>query len=130
VLSIHSSLPQPGQSLVLFKINLITEKGFTTSYEAQVKKMLELLGLAVTRIAVKQHTPRILKSTPDPETSTDVQYPVIFIKGFMSRERAKNDYIYTLLAQFASQIVENRLAHVVFVSSNPGAVKVLSKGNT
>ena len=79
--------------------------------------MLEILGIAITQITVHEQQS---KGRTDKPNGGDVNYPVIFIKGFMSRERAKNDYIYELLATWAAQIEENHLAHVVFVSNNPG----------
>ena len=95
--------------------------------------MLEMLALAITQIALKEQGSCTVSMTNQPETETtrditSISYPVIIIKGFMSRERAKNDYIYNMLAVWAAQIEENHLAHIVFVSNNPGAVKALSKG--
>lgn len=79
--------------------------------------MLEILGIAVTQITVNEHQTK----SPGAKNEADIiNYPVIFIKGFMSRERAKNDYIYDLIATWAAQMAENHLAHVVFVSNNPG----------
>lgn len=121
--------------------------GFSTSAEAQVKKMLECLMLALTKIAVEQrfestssrlqHPMNEYASLPDrheqdesseEDKSETLQYPVIVIEGFMSKERALNDYIYDVLSKWAVQLEENHVCHVVFVSNNPAALKTLSKG--
>lgn len=54
--------------------------------------------------------------------------PVVVIDNFMYRETAKNELLWEELANFASLLVENEVAHVVFVSSNVGVNKILSKG--
>ncbi|KAJ3086849.1 mitochondrial escape protein 2 [Quaeritorhiza haematococci] len=62
-------------------------------------------------------------TSPPPE----MDHPVIIIEGFMTHDHAKQDFVYEMLAEWAAIMSENHLAHVVFVSNNPGAVKTLSK---
>jgi hypothetical protein len=108
-----------------------TKANFTTTSEGQVRKMLETFTLALTKISLEEQrrSKRMAKEESEKaDIQAEIDYPVIFIEGFMSKERAMNDFIYEILASWAAQIEENRLAHIVFVSNNPGAIKTLSKG--
>jgi energy-coupling factor transporter ATP-binding protein EcfA2 len=102
----------------------------TTTSEAQLRKILETLTMTLTKVSYDQSRKNPVRNEDDmqEEQSSDIQYPVIFVEGYMSKDRAKNDFIYEILAHWSANVEENRLAHVVFVSSNPGAIKNLSKG--
>lgn len=129
--------------------------GANTGADAQVKKILEMTMIAITKLVVENSHKRRLEmkkaadahkseeptSTPTfpPNTKpavphaatadlTAFHHPVIVIRGFMGKERAKNQFIYDALAEWASFLVENRVAHVVFVASNQSSERVLSKG--
>lgn len=55
--------------------------------------------------------------------------PVVIIDGFMSREKGPHSKeLWTFLAEWAAVLVENHLAHVIFISNNVSASKPLSKG--
>lgn len=120
-----------------------TKAGFATSADTQLRKILEITGLAATRLLLEEKQKKAAwqikyggsfgsegggggeggKTPPEPV----INYPVIVIEGFMNREKAKNDFIYDLIAEWAATLVENHIAHVVFVSSNPASIKSLSK---
>ncbi|KAG0366425.1 RNA12 protein-domain-containing protein [Gamsiella multidivaricata] len=54
--------------------------------------------------------------------------PVILIDGYMSREKGQHTKeLWTFLAEWAAVLVENHVAHVIFISNNVAAAKPLSK---
>ncbi|KAF9175986.1 mitochondrial escape protein 2 [Mortierella sp. AD011] len=54
--------------------------------------------------------------------------PVIVIDGYMSREKGPQaKELWTFLAKWAAVLVENHVAHVIFVSNNVSASKPLSR---
>ncbi|KAF9426941.1 mitochondrial escape protein 2 [Podila epigama] len=54
--------------------------------------------------------------------------PVIVIDGYMSRDKGPHaKELWTFLADWAAVLVENHIAHVIFVSNNVTASKPLSK---
>ncbi|KAF9975836.1 mitochondrial escape protein 2 [Actinomortierella ambigua] len=69
----------------------------------------------------KQHVEKSSWCDPD-------DIPVIVIDGFMCKEKgAHAKELWTLLAEWAAVLVENHLAHVVFVTNNVTASKPLAK---
>jgi hypothetical protein len=90
---------------------------------------LEITTLAATRLLLKEkqeneswHTKHGVE-----EAEPVINYPTIVIEGFMSRDKVKNDFVYDLLSEWAAGLVDNHVAHVIFVSNNPSSVKSLSK---
>ncbi|KAF9416915.1 mitochondrial escape protein 2 [Entomortierella beljakovae] len=54
--------------------------------------------------------------------------PVIVIDGYMCREKSENvKEMWTYLAEWAAILVENHVAHVVFITNNVAATKPLAK---
>ncbi|KAF9585237.1 mitochondrial escape protein 2 [Lunasporangiospora selenospora] len=54
--------------------------------------------------------------------------PVVIIDGFMSRGKGPHTQeLWTFLADWAAVLVENHVAHVIFVSNNVAAAKPLSR---
>ncbi|KAG0334793.1 mitochondrial escape protein 2 [Podila horticola] len=54
--------------------------------------------------------------------------PVVIIDGYMSRDKGPHSKeLWTYIAEWAAVLVENHLAHVIFVSNNVTASKPLSK---
>ncbi|KAG0347787.1 mitochondrial escape protein 2 [Podila humilis] len=54
--------------------------------------------------------------------------PVVIIDGYMSREKGPHaKELWTFLAEWAAVLVENHVAHVIFISNNVSASKPLSK---
>jgi hypothetical protein len=59
----------------------------------------------------------------DPE-----EIPVIVIDGYMSREKGPHaKELWTYLADWAAVLVENHIAHVIFLTNNVSASKPLAK---
>ena len=53
--------------------------------------------------------------------------PIVVISSYMIRN-AENHGLWDHLAKLAATLVENRIAHVIFISPNVGIVKHLNKG--
>ncbi|KAF9326844.1 mitochondrial escape protein 2 [Podila minutissima] len=54
--------------------------------------------------------------------------PVVVIDGYMSRDKGPHSKeLWTFLAEWAAVLVENHVAHVIFISNNVTASKPLSK---
>ncbi|GAA5796012.1 RNA12 protein-domain-containing protein [Helicostylum pulchrum] len=53
--------------------------------------------------------------------------PIVVIDNYMCRETAKNAVLWEELAEWASILIENGIAHVVFVTSNASVMKTLGK---
>ncbi|KAF9576301.1 mitochondrial escape protein 2 [Mortierella alpina] len=54
--------------------------------------------------------------------------PVVIIDGYMSREKGPHaKELWTFLADWAAVLVENHVAHVIFISNNVATAKPLSK---
>jgi hypothetical protein len=58
----------------------------------------------------------------------DVVYPVVIIEGFLTKENARQHFIYEMLAEWAALLAEYHIAQVVFVSNNPAATKYIGRG--
>lgn len=96
-------------------------------------KMLETTAAALGRITEKQLKEvskaamkgRVgdVASAEEPE----VEYPVVVIRNFMNKEKTKHQFVFEALAQWAAYLVENKLAHVVFLSTSQSASRFLSK---
>ncbi|CEI89500.1 hypothetical protein RMCBS344292_03855 [Rhizopus microsporus] len=53
--------------------------------------------------------------------------PIVVIDNFMYRETSKSAILWEELAEWAALLIENGIAHVVFVSSNASVMKTLGK---
>ncbi|KAI8372407.1 RNA12 protein-domain-containing protein [Blakeslea trispora] len=63
----------------------------------------------------------------DEDKLTQKLIPIVVIDNYMYRETVKNAKLWEELAEWASLLIENEIAHVVFVSSNAGVMKTLGK---
>lgn len=63
----------------------------------------------------------------DEDKLDEKSIPIVVIDNFMYRETAKNATLWEELAEWAALLIENGIAHVVFVTSNPGVMKILGK---
>lgn len=130
--------------------------GFTSSPETQIRKILEAVAVAVGQVDQKEKAREArsqgkdrslldsikhwfdlrLQSPKDKKRSSadgekdpmQADQPVVIIDNFMYRETPQNQILWNELADFAALLVENEVAHVVFISSNVGVQKVLSRG--
>ncbi|KAJ3271571.1 mitochondrial escape protein 2 [Terramyces sp. JEL0728] len=108
----------------------------STTNEGEITKVLECVTLALEEITEKQKKSRQLLQKRFEEGGIDeeelkiiqsIEYPVVVIEDFLAKENIKGHHIYNRLAEWAAQIAEYRSAHVVFVSENPSASRVLGK---
>jgi hypothetical protein len=103
----------------------------STTNEGEIQKVLECLTLALENLSEaekKKYRKDTQASEADANVSSqDVHFPVVVIDDFLS---VREHFIYTKLAEWASQIAECRIAHVIFVSDDPSSVQVLGKVQT
>lgn len=76
---------------------------------------------------VKRHRREMNSDDNNTECDPD-EIPVIVIDGYMSREKGPHaKELWTYLADWAAVMVENHIAHVVFLTNNVSASKPLAK---
>ncbi|KAL9553734.1 hypothetical protein MBANPS3_003159 [Mucor bainieri] len=98
--------------------------------EAERENFLERLKSLVTGRKAKRNA-----STDDEKSSEEADedkvdeksIPIVVIDNYMYRETTKNAKLWEELAEWAALLIENEIAHVVFVSSNAGVMKTLGK---
>ncbi|KAI9274452.1 RNA12 protein-domain-containing protein [Phascolomyces articulosus] len=126
--------------------------GIASSPEAQIQKILESAALALRDVTpepedFKEDTREKeygildgfrrwidhqlgLKSDKDRDPhDVRADIPVVVFDNFMHRESTMTEELWTELANFAGLLIENEVAHVVFVSSNVIVHKVLNKAS-
>lgn len=79
---------------------------------------LDCTAIALTR----------LSKSPDAESSAPHPYPVVVIDNFLNGDEKKGKLITDQLSEWAAVLVENKVAHVIFVSDNPSVARNLGKG--
>ncbi|KAJ3263564.1 mitochondrial escape protein 2 [Chytriomyces hyalinus] len=109
-----------------------SKPGLSSTSEDQIALVLEYATAAFTNIVTKEavkHQRLIDNSAADTQEFKlpEVQYPVVIIEGFLSNEKARQSFLYEVMAEWASTVVEEHLGHVVFVSDNPNAYKYLGR---
>ncbi|CAG8506974.1 6946_t:CDS:10 [Ambispora gerdemannii] len=118
----------------LATITLGQKAGFTSTTDTEIKKILDELAIALHDIApesiAKKPRPKEknkgLHVSPIVEEFDPDEIPVVVIDSYMTKDKEKHD-LWDHLAKLAVLLVENRVAHVIFVTSNIGAIKPLSK---
>ncbi|KAJ1561998.1 mitochondrial escape protein 2 [Nowakowskiella sp. JEL0078] len=122
-----------GDMIVLSLTGL--KAGLATTNEGQVDRLLDLTLHALSELGSheqKKSKKQLEKISTDSgvlELEADRTYPVIVIHGFMNKPKAKNAFIYDRLVEWGAMLEENKIAHIVFVSDNPGqSPKALQKG--
>ncbi|KAJ3196022.1 mitochondrial escape protein 2 [Irineochytrium annulatum] len=114
-----------------------------SSNAEQAKKMLETLTIALHQITSAQRAARdaaILRQKEMLENGTEssaadhkhtvvpeVDYPVVVIDYFLSKENGRQKILYDLMTEWAAIVSQHRIAHIVFMSDHPSAVKVIEK---
>ncbi|OBZ89957.1 Mitochondrial escape protein 2 [Choanephora cucurbitarum] len=90
--------------------------------------VLDLIGKEDTPEKTRSNHPQDgEKEGDDSDELTEKLIPIVVIDNYMYRETAKNAKLWEELAEWASLLIENEIAHVVFVSSNAGVMKTLGK---
>lgn len=106
-----------------------SEKEARLTTEEEQKTMLEKLRNLVLNYG---HGKREVKEKENEKSDEDkldhTSIPVVVIDNFMYRETSKNSLLWDELSEWAALLIENSIAHVVFVSSNASVVKTLGKG--
>ncbi|ORY96952.1 RNA12 protein-domain-containing protein [Syncephalastrum racemosum] len=120
--------------------------GLSSSPDTQIKRILETAAVALRDVTPKERSKERHEDTshlsiietvkkwfvrddgeePSPEDVRG-EIPIVVFDNFMYKETAFNSQLWTEMAEFAALLVENEVAHVVFVSSNVSVNKVLSR---
>ncbi|KAK3846721.1 MAG: RNA12 protein-domain-containing protein [Linnemannia gamsii] len=129
--------------------------GLSATFEGQLKKILDTLSIAIqqaspisdlsntspdaimkrieatleekTRLSEQIRSREVNSDDKDVECDPD-EIPIIVIDGYMSREKGPHaKELWTYLADWAAVLVENHIAHVVFLTNNVTASKPLAK---
>lgn len=97
--------------------------------EAQRENFLDRLASIITGRKAKPSVSSNEKSSEDADEDKldEKSIPIVVIDNYMYRETAKNAKLWEELAEWAALLIENEIAHVVFVSSNAGVMKTLGK---
>ncbi|KAI8989554.1 RNA12 protein-domain-containing protein [Pilobolus umbonatus] len=78
--------------------------------------------------AVKKSEKESISNEVDSDDEWDEEnIPIVVIDNYMYRDTGKNSYLWEELAEWAALLIENEVAHVIFVSSNASVMKSLSK---
>ncbi|KAI8390823.1 RNA12 protein-domain-containing protein [Radiomyces spectabilis] len=130
--------------------------GLSSSPDSQMKGILETVAIALRDIVPKEKASRHSDLKKQESVLTRLQHwvlehvskehhekkeenydedvddvrdaiPIVVLENYMHRETGKNAQLWDELAEWASLLVENEIAHVVFVSSNVSISKVLTK---
>ncbi|TPX31816.1 hypothetical protein SeMB42_g07699 [Synchytrium endobioticum] len=109
--------------------------GLSSTSDVQCRKILETVTAALGRILAAQRISieatlgkHANDATPLPPPELD--YPLVVIDGFLSKEKSgakAHAYLYDLIAEWGVVVSENGIAHVVFVTDNPSAHKSLTR---
>ena len=89
------------------------KSNMATTIEGEVKKILECVTLSLESITTAQNelkSKMLSTAIVGDETivrQADVEYPVIVIDGFLSKEYSKESYIYQHLVDWAAQLAGN-----------------------
>lgn len=103
--------------------------GFSETLESQVNKILHTASSALKDVALSGRS----KKDKDADVSEDAyleshpeKRPVIVINNFLHKAEGKA-LIYDKIAEWAASIVQNNIAHVIFMTSDSSFTKPLSK---
>jgi len=135
----------------LVSITTGQKAGLSPSTDTQFKKILETVAIVLQQISVtdgpsysKESLPalqRLQQLVGSSQQATDAnddivsrsiehsdEIPIVIIDGFLSREKGSHQQeMWENIVEWATLLVENRVAHVIFVTQHVGAVKILGK---
>ncbi|CAG8677701.1 11945_t:CDS:2, partial [Dentiscutata heterogama] len=107
--------------------------GFSSSTDSEIKKILDTFAIALHDISPDSLTKKRQRKSNkfvEPqfvESYDPADIPIVVIDSFMTKDTTERQEIWSHLAKVAALLVDNGVAHVIFVSSNVGIVKSLSK---
>lgn len=124
--------------------------GLSTSPDNQIKQILEIAAIALRKVSADIEAQRLENSSDgkkpwwktlfakveekqeknhkDDGTDDNSDLPIVIIDNYLFRETSVSSTLWDELAEWSAVLVENGIAHVVFVSANVGITKSLGKG--
>jgi hypothetical protein len=124
--------------------------GLSTSPDNQIKQILEIAAIALRKVSADIEAQRQANSddsdlpwwkklfyqveqTKEKKAKDDgsddfSDLPIVIIDNYLFRESSVTSTLWDELAEWAAVLVENGIAHVIFVSANVGISKSLGKG--
>lgn len=105
------------------------KSGFSETLESQLNKILHTTASALKTVALSTRH----KSDKDASLSEDAyleahpeQRPIIVVDNFLHKNE-ESSIVYEMIAEWAATIVQNNVAHVVFLTSDSAYSKSLTK---
>ncbi|KAM0516061.1 hypothetical protein ACHAPE_005684 [Trichoderma viride] len=105
------------------------KSGFSETLESQLNKILHTTASALKSVALSTRH----KSDKDASLSEDAyleahpeQRPIIVVDNFLHKNE-ESSIVYDMIAEWAATIVQNNVAHVVFLTSDSAYSKSLTK---
>lgn len=130
------------------------KSGLSTTPDAQIKSILETVAMSLREIVPSEKEAReraeeeaqrkdiisklkalvtgekpkyVHKGKEEEKQEDDKNIPIVVIDNYMYRETTKIEGLWDEIAEWAALLIENEIAHVVFISSNAGVIKELGK---
>ncbi|KAL7799699.1 RNA12 domain-containing protein [Trichoderma ceciliae] len=105
------------------------KSGFSETLESQLNKILHTTATALKNVALSERH----KTDKDANLSEDAyleahpeQRPIIVVDNFLHKNE-DSSMVYDMIAEWAATVVQNNVAHVVFLTSNSAYSKSLTK---
>ncbi|KAG1501423.1 hypothetical protein G6F47_003208 [Rhizopus delemar] len=94
----------------------------------QTKKKQQTKWKKVKNLVLNKKSNTARENEEEDEDELDQKcIPVVVIDNYMYRETSKNAILWEQLAEWAALLIENSIAHVIFISSNASVMKALAK---
>ncbi|PNP52970.1 hypothetical protein THARTR1_06485 [Trichoderma harzianum] len=105
------------------------KSGFSETLESQLNKILHTTATALKHVALSERH----KTDKDANISEDAyleahpdQRPIIVVDNFLHKNE-DSSIVYDMIAEWAATVVQNNVAHVVFLTSDSAYSKSLTK---
>ncbi|KAL6824252.1 RNA12 domain-containing protein [Trichoderma sp. SZMC 28015] len=105
------------------------KSGFSETLESQLNKILHTTATALKHVALSERH----KTDKDANISEDAyleahpeQRPIIVVDNFLHKNE-DSSIVYDMIAEWAATVVQNNIAHVVFLTSDSAYSKSLTK---
>lgn len=96
------------------KVALADYESYKREYQRQQEKKLESSGVLPESKVLELREDDYLLQNPEAK-------PVIVINNFLRKSESSNDFIYKVLAEWASQLIQSNSAHVIFITLDSGS---------
>lgn len=103
--------------------------GFSESLQSQLDKILQTAARALQEVAVSERSKRDKDANLDEDDYLEAhpeRRPVVVIDNFLHKYE-DHTIVYERIAEWAASLVQNKVAHVVFLTSDGSYSKLLSK---